>query len=154
MFSEEEQKEIVKKTNLLEKVKNGDLMLQELSKLHTKKRVSWFMDNKDSVLQKYIGLPDEEKAYKIIYFDYMKINPGHCNVIKLSEGKIKIESRNFCPYLEACKKLCLDTEFICKESEPSIQQICKLINPNLKFRRNYQNIRPHADFCEEYFEIV
>ncbi len=154
MFNEEEQKEIVKKTNLLEKVKNGDLTLRELAELHIKKRVSWFMDNKDAVLTKYIGLPDEEKAYKIIYFDYMKINPKHCNVIKLGEGKIKIESHNFCPYLEVCKKLGLDTKLVCKESESSIQQICKLINPNMKFRRNYENIRPYVNFCEEYFEIV
>ena len=86
----------------------------------------------------------------------MKINPENSKMIRVSDKKIKIESYNFYPYLEACKQLGLDTKFICKEiGEPSIQQVCEMINPRLKFSRNCQKIRPnHCNFCEEYFEFL
>jgi len=100
-------------------------------------------------------MPDSEKAYRIICFDEMGINSEHSKMIKFGESKIRIESRNFCPYLEACKELELDTRYVCKEIvEPSIQAVCEIINPNLRFSRNYQNIRPYGDFCEEYIEIL
>jgi hypothetical protein len=124
--------------------------------LITERRVSWFKENKKAVLSKYEGLSDEEKAYRIIFLDHMKINPEHSKMIRIGSGRIRIESYNFCPYLEACRKLGLDTRYICKEvGEPSIQRVCQMINPNLKFKRNYQNIRPNAaDFCEEYLELL
>ncbi len=155
MFSKLEQKTIEEKIEQLRKVKDGILSSQELVDLITERRVSWFEENKDAVLLKYDGLPDEEKAYRIILLEYMKINPKHLKMIRMGDGKIRIESHNFCPYLEACKELDLDTRYVCKEiGEPSIQRMCEVINPNLKFRRNYQNIRPYnSDFCEEYFEL-
>lgn len=150
-----QQKAIRGKLGQLKKVKDGVLSSQELATLIAERRVSWFKSNKDIILGKYKGLSDEEKACRIIFLDHMKINPEHFKIVKAGDKKIKIESYNFCPYLEACKKLGLDTRFVCKEiGEPSIQQICKLINPRLRFSRNYKNIRPHHDFCEEYFEIV
>jgi len=155
IISESEQKAIEEKLEQLRKVKDGTLTPQELADLITQRRVLWFEENKNTVLSKYHGLPDEEKAYRIIFFDHMKINPEYSKMARLDKGKIRVESYNFCPYLEACRKLGLDTRFVCKEiGEPSIQEVCKLINSNLKFRRNYQNIRPHnCNFCEEYFEL-
>lgn len=154
MFSEGQQREIENKVKLLKKLKTGEITLKDLARLSTEKRTAWLKENKESVLAKYTNLPDEEKAFRIIYFDYMNINPEHCVFKRISDGKIRIDSHNFCPYLEACKQLGLDTKTICKQiGEPSIQKMCHLINPKLKFRRNYENIRPHCDFCEEYFEI-
>jgi len=155
MFSQQEQKAIEEKLEQLTKVKKGILTPQELADLITQRRVLWFEENKKTVLSKYAELPDEEKAYRIIYFDHMKINPEHSKMSRIGNGKIRIESYDFCPYIEACRKLGLDTRFVCKDiGEPSIQRVSELINPNLKFRRNYQNIRPHnCNFCEEYFEF-
>ncbi len=150
-----EQKAIEEKLEQLRKIKDGTLGPKELADLITKRRISWFEENKKAVLAKYEGLSDEEKAYRIICFDHMKINPDHSKMIRISKNKIRIESCNFCPYLEACKKLGLDTRYVCKEIvEPSIQKMCEMINPRLKFSRNYQKIRPHhCDFCDEYFEL-
>lgn len=99
--------------------------------------------NKNAVMKKYDGVPDDEKAFRIILFDYMKINPKHIKMVMVGNKKIKIQSYNFCPYLEACK-----------EFEAFVQKVCEMINPKVRFSRNYQNIRPHTYFCEEYFEIL
>ena len=130
-----------------------------MADLITKRRVSWFEENKNSVLSKYDGLSDEEKAYRIIFFDHMKINPEHSKMVRINDRKVMIESYNFCPYLEACKEIesdKFDIFYVCREiGEPSIQKICEMINPKLRFSRNYQNIRPiNRHFCEEYIEFV
>lgn len=155
MFNERELKSIEKKLGELSKVKDGVLSPQELADLTTQRRVSWFNANRDVVLVKYRELPDEEKAWRIICFDHMKINPEHSKMTRISPTKIRIDSYNFCPWLEACLKLGLDTRYVCKGmGEPSVQKICEMINPNLKFSRNYEKIRPYAPFCEEYFELL
>lgn len=156
MFNESEQKAIEEKLEQLKKVKAGILTPQELADLITQRRVSWFEKNKDIALKKYDRLSDEEKAYKIIFLEHMKIEPKYSKMIRVGNGKIKIESYNFCPYLEACKELGLDTRFVCKEiGEPSIQKVCEIINPKLKFSRNYEKIRPNnCNFCEEFFELI
>ncbi len=95
-------------------------------------------------------------AYRIIFLDHMKINPEHSLVKRVSPKKIRIDSYNFCPYLEACVQLGLETKFVCKQiNEQSIQKMVEMIHPNLKFSRNYSNIRPfNKHFCEEYIELV
>jgi hypothetical protein len=159
MFSENEFKAINEKIGQLRKIQDGILSPQELADLITKRRVSWLEENKEYVFSKYNGLPDDEKAWRIIFLDNMKINPEHSKMVRINDRKIRIESYNFCPYLEACKEIGLDkfdTLYVCKEiGEPSIQRMCEMINPDLRFSRNYQNIRPQNHvFCEEYIEIL
>ena len=61
---------------------------------------------------------------------------------------------NFCPALEACNILGRDTREICKEhSERATEELIKRINPELKFGRNYEKIRPHAAYCEEIITL-
>ena len=154
MFSETEQKAIEEKLEQLRKVKEGTLSPQELADLITQRRVGWIRENLDEMLVKYEGLSPEEQAYRIVFFDHMKINPEHSKMARVSPTKIKVESYNFCPYLQACSRLGLDTRFVCGDiGEPSIQAMMEMINPNLRFSRNYVNIRPHnGAFCEEYVE--
>lgn len=156
MFTEDELKAIEEKLEQIKKVKDGILTPQELADLITQRRLLWLEENKNTVLAKYADLSDEEKAYRIIFLDHMKINPEHSKMIRIGNGKIKIKSYNFCPYLEACKRLGLDACFVCKEiGEPSIQKLCEVINPKLKFSRNYHKIRPNScGFCEEYIELI
>ena len=108
------------------------------------------------MLAKYDGLSPEEKAYRIIFLEHMKINPEHSKMVRVSPKKIRMDSYNFCPYLEACERLGLETKSVCKKiGEPSIQRLCEMIHPKLRFSRNYSNIRPGNDaFCEEYIELV
>lgn len=156
MFSKFEQKVIQEKFEQLEKVKNGSFSGQELVDLITQRRITWAREHLEEMLTKYQGLSPLEQAYRIIYFEHMKINPQHSQMEQISPNKIKIKSYNFCPYLEACIKLDLDTRFVCKEiGEHSIQKVCQMIHPQLKFSRNYKKIRPHhRGFCEEYLELI
>lgn len=154
MFSETEEKAIKEKIEQLLEIKYGVRLSLDLAASITQKRVNWIKKNKNLVemLEKYKGLNVIEQAYNIIFFDYMKINPKHLKMSYISENKISIDSYNPCPYLEACKTLELDTKNICKVIlEPPINEMIKIINPNLRFTRNYDNIRPYnKDFCEEH----
>jgi hypothetical protein len=156
MFSKTEQKAIQEKLEQLKRVKEGTLTPQELADLITQRRVGWIRGHLDEMLVKYDGLNSEEQAYRIVFFDHMRINPEHSKMMRVSPIKIKIESYNFCPYLEACQKLDLETRTICKDiGEPSIQRMIEIVNPNLRFSRDYTNIRPYNGvFCEEYIELL
>ncbi|MFH1822256.1 MAG: hypothetical protein ABH830_00990 [Patescibacteria group bacterium] len=155
-FSKNEQNAIEEKYEQLKKVCSGLLSHSELAEIITKRRINWLKENLNGMLEKYKNLSPEEQAYRIIYFDHMKIDPEHSKMIRISPTKIKIESYNFCPYLEASNQLNLDTRCICKEiGEPSIQKMCEIIDHRLRFLRNYDNIRPlNGAFCEEYIEII
>ncbi|MBU4142813.1 hypothetical protein KJ590_02315 [Patescibacteria group bacterium] len=154
-FVKPNKKAIKEKVRQLNMVLRKKFDLMKLANLITKRRTDWFKAKKRDILKKYQDLPVEEKAYRIIYFDHMKINPEHSKMTRVNRKKIRIESHNFCPYLEACKELGLDTKLICKEvGEPSIQALCKVIDKKLKFSRNYKKIRPHYHFCEEFIEIT
>lgn len=93
-----------------------------------------------------------EKADNIFLLKYL--NPDEVPVVEKTEKKIVYRSYNFCPVLEACKALNLDTRKICKlvYEEPTQIFLSKL-NPRLKFKRNYKRIRPYADYCEETIEL-
>ena len=155
MFSETEQKAIQEKLELLRKVKGGILSVKELADLIAEKRVAWMKEHREETLEKYRGLPLEEIAWRAAYFDYMHIHPPDSRITRISDKKIRIDSYNFCPYLEACKQLDLDTKYICKEiGESSLQKMVEVLDPRLRFSRNYENIRPRSEFCEEYFECL
>jgi hypothetical protein len=155
MFSKTQRKAIQEKVEQLRKVKAGILSVRELTNLVTERRVAWMKEHKDELLAKYSGLPLEEIAWRVVCFDHMDINPEHSRMTRVSDRKIRIDSYNFCPYLEACQQLGLDTIRICKEvGEPAIQKMIEVIDPRLKFSRNYSNIRPYSTYCEEYFEIL
>ena len=156
-FSKNEQNAIDEKFEQLKKVCDGLLSHAELADIITKRRINWLNEKLEEMLVKYDGLSPEEQAYNIIFFDHMKINPNHSKMVRISPTKIKIESYNFCPYLEASNKLKLDTRCVCKDvGEPSIQKMCEIIHPKLRFSRSYNNIRPcnSALYCEEYIEII
>ena len=158
MFTPEQERAIAEKISQLEKIKNGTLTLEDLALSITLRRMRWLGSNFSTVFAKYKELRLEELAYRAIYLDHMKINPDHSEMIRLSPTRIRINSYNFCPYLIACQKLDLDTRFVCKNIvEPGIQAVCEAIHPNLRFSRNYDNIRnirsKTPEVCEEYIEL-
>lgn len=156
MFSEIKQEAIREKVELLKKIKDGTMSSKELADLITQRRAAWIEVHLDEMLLKYAGLSPEEQAYRIVFFDHMQINPEHSKMKRISETKIRIDSYNICPYLQACRQLGLETRYVCREiGEPSINKMLAIINPGLKFSRNYDNIRPYNEaFCEEYIELV
>jgi tRNA(Arg) A34 adenosine deaminase TadA len=115
------------------------------------KRLLWFR-NYTSSISKMKGT-DVEKAYKLI-LQKIGINPKDAPIIEKSENKIVFHSKNFCPTLEACKILNLDTREVCKVIyEMPTDKLIKKINPKLKFARNYNRIRPYTNYCEEIITL-
>ena len=95
-----------------------------------------------------------EQAYELFSLRYLCIPPDQVPIVEKTEHKIVYRSYNFCPVLEACKVLGLDTRKVCKNVyERPTQAFLSLINPNLRFERNYERIRPYAEFCEEVIKL-
>ena len=141
-FTEAEQRAIYEKLDKLALMKIGNISPEELAEQITKRRIRWMERHLDEMLAKYEDLRPEE-------------TPEDSHVRRVSPSKIRIDSYNFCPYLEACRELGLDTSFVCKQiGEPSVQAACELINHDLAFSRNYDHLRPSCDFCEEYIELI
>ncbi len=118
----------------------------------TQKKIAWYEQNKNSLNVKGT---DVRKAYEILLFRYMKINPKDIKVMHEDDNKIVWRSYNWCPVLEAAKRLGADTREVCSKGwEESNQKLIELINPRLKFSRNYLNLRPYGKYCEEQIELV
>lgn len=151
-----EQKATEEHLKKLQGIRSGAITSKELANALVKKRAGWLKERLEDLLIKYEGLPPEEQAFHIIYDDYMRINPADVKMARVAPGKIRIESYNFCPYLQACSQLGLDTRVVCKEiGEPSFQEMAKIIHPNLIFSRDYEHIRPYnGSFCEEFIELA
>ena len=117
----------------------------------TERRKKWLEENLDKLEMKGTEV---EKAYEVFLLKYLNLNPNEVSVVEKTEKRIVYRSYNFCPVLEACKALNLDTRKICKQvyEEPTQMFLSKL-NPKLKFRRNYEKIRPYTDYCEEIIEL-
>jgi len=145
---------INEKVDFLLKYVNKEATLIQLADLNTKRRLGWLEENKRAVKNySYLSLP--EIAHRMLYLEHMMIIPEHSVVEKISDKKIRVKSHNFCPYLEACKLLGLDTKLICKEvGEPSCNHFVKEIDPRLKFYRDYSKIRPYHHYCEEFIEMI
>lgn len=117
-----------------------------------RKRLAWWEANKDK-LHLTGSLP--RQAFTMGLFEYMEIDPKDIQVVYEDERKITWRSFNFCPILEACKRLGLDTRIICKETdEESVQDFISCLSPRLRFSRSYEKIRPYAEYCEETLELV
>ena len=155
MLSDIEQRAVDEKVEQLRWVKDKVCTPQKLAEFITQRRLMWFRENRETLLQKYADLNLEEQAYHILFIEHMKIDPAYSIITRVSPTKIRIDSYNFCPYLIACQQLGLDTKKVCREiGEPSIQNMIQAINPQLRFERNYDNLRPNSNFCEEYIELT
>jgi tRNA(Arg) A34 adenosine deaminase TadA len=111
------------------------------------KRKQWFHDNENQI-NKLRG-SEVEKAYKVLLMK-LNISEKEAPIIQKSKNGLIFHSRNACFSLEACKILDLDTRIICKKIfERPTEDFIKLLNQNLRFSRNYNCIRPYADYCEE-----
>jgi tRNA(Arg) A34 adenosine deaminase TadA len=115
------------------------------------KRMQWFENNK-TMIHKLKG-NDLEKAYYLILMK-IGIKSSEAPIVEKSENKIIFHSKNYCPSLEACIILDLDTREVCKEVyERPTEELIRRLNPKLKFTRNYECIRPYSDYCEEIITL-
>lgn len=115
------------------------------------RRVAWFENNAESILGQLHGT-EVEKAYQLILMK-LGISEKEAPIVEKSQRKIVFHSINPCPALQACVILGLDTREVCAlHSERATDELIKKINPNLRFTRNYEKVRPHAAYCEEIID--
>jgi len=118
----------------------------------TTKRLGWFEQH----AEQYAGRWDTDRppsprdAFEMLFFDYMGLAEDEVPVLSESPTEIIWASANPCDTLEACGRLGLDTRVVCRAVyERSTQALISRLDPQLRFLRSYQTIRPHADTCEE-----
>jgi tRNA(Arg) A34 adenosine deaminase TadA len=111
------------------------------------KRLQWFKEHYSKGMKRTDSVIDD--AYTL-FLARLGITAEDAPVVRRSENRIVIHSRNFCPTLEACRILKMDTRFVCRHlTEMPTTELIRKIHPKLVFRRNYDMLRPHAQVCEE-----
>jgi len=146
--SEEKVKEAMAKLLKAQEIGSYEFIKEEL----IKKRLRWYEENKNKIR---LDGSDVKKAYTLLLIEYLCLSPKEVPIVYEDPMKIVWRSYNFCPVLEACKRLRMDTREVCKKAEEEpVQALISKINPNLKFSRNYKKIRPHEDYCEEIIELT
>jgi len=114
----------------------------------TQKRIAWL----DRTLPQKPGYASfsPRQAYELLFFESMRLDPNELPVVSESPDEIVWLSRNRCSLLEACIALGLDTRKVCRPvNEKATQAFLSRINPQLRFHRSYEEIRPHTDYCKE-----
>ena len=118
-----------------------------LEKAFIRKRLAWIDERYPDHTWK---APSPRIAYELLFFDYMGLTETDVPVLSESESSIVWSSVNRCPTLEACGVLGLDTRKVCRAvNEKATQAFVSRIDPQLRFLRSYQEIRPHALLCKE-----
>lgn len=112
-----------------------------------RRRTAWFDENKSRFA--FLSGDPVSAAYSLLLARF-GITSEEAPVIFKNETEIIFHSQNFCPTLEACKRLGLDTRDICKRlNEDATNRLIRLIDPRLRFSRNYEHLRPYSPYCEE-----
>lgn len=94
--------------------------------------------------------PSPRAAFEALFFQYMGLDPRDIPVLHEDENEITWSSLNPCPTLEACQQLRLDTRAVCRGAyEKSTQAFLSRLDPQLRFIRDYREIRPYSHHCLE-----
>jgi tRNA(adenine34) deaminase len=124
------------------------ISFREIEAQVTRKRLDWLAVNLPTA-----GLPEHpspRQAFEYLFFDYMQLSPADLPVLSESGAEIVWRSLNPCPTLEAAHRLGLDTRQVCRAAyEKSTQAFLSQLDPQLRFLRSYDQIRPYADHCLE-----
>ena len=115
--------------------------------------LAWWETNRQ-VLDLRGPLP--RRAYTLVLLGYLRLDPGEVPVVYEDDRTIIWRSTNFCPTLEACRRLGLDTRVVCRAAtEGAVQALIARLDPRLRFSRDYATgIRPYADYCEEPIALL
>jgi tRNA(adenine34) deaminase len=117
----------------------------------TAKRIFWYQKMEPEL--RLDSLDPVENGYRLL-LRKLGINPEEAPVVLKTPDKIVFHSQNFCPTLEACRILGLDTRMICKQlNEGPTDALMKQLNPRLEFSRNYEKLRPYCEYCEEMIMV-
>lgn len=136
----------------IKKLRNAsDQTLERYNEESTFKRLEWYRKERpDASLE--VDDPIE-KGYRLLLMR-LGIQETDAPIVKKERRRIVFHSRNFCPTLEACKILQLDTRRVCKlYNEGSTNELIRQIDSKLCFTRNYEKLRPYTEYCEEMIEF-
>jgi tRNA(Arg) A34 adenosine deaminase TadA len=129
-----------------------DSGLSALNEDSVRRRTEWFGQNRGCL---DFGLNELPYAGYRLLLERFHITEKEAPVIMRTDREIVFHSMNFCPTLEACRILGLDTRYICRRlNESSTDTLVKQIDPRLKFSRNYGCLRPYRDYCEERISLI
>ena len=131
----------------LERLRGADdAALDALNADSTVRRVRWF----EAVREDIDLAPGPVRAAYELLRRRFGASEDEMAVVRESPHEIVFRSSNFCPTLEACRILGLDTRRVCRRmNERSTDALVKRLDPRLTFTRNYDRLRPYADYCEE-----
>lgn len=150
MKTDEERNKLVKME--IERLYRADeAALDRMNEASARKREDWFRENRNQ----FSFLSDDllDSAYQLLLARF-GIAPEEAPVVSKTDKTIIFRSQNFCPTLEACQELGLDTREICKRlNEDSTNRLIRCIDPRLRFSRNYEKLRPHTQYCEEMITL-
>ncbi len=134
--------------NEIKMLRNADdAALEKLGKEKCLSRLHWFKNNYKPQNAKTSSILDE--AYNL-FISKLEIDPADAPIVERNKNNIIIQSKNFCPTLEACRILSMDTRLVCRLlTEKATTELLRQLNPQLYFERNYDKIRPLAPYCEE-----
>lgn len=128
-----------------------DAALRALNEDSTRRRVAWFRENAARLA--LLSVDPLEAGYRLL-LERFGISPEEAPVVSRTDRAITFHSQNFCPTLEACRMLGLDTRHVCKcINEDSTNALLKQMDPRLRFSRNYEKLRPYAPYCEETISL-
>ncbi len=121
--------------------------LERLRKGLTTRRLCWYEENKGGLK---IDQSNPAAAGYELLLEKLGIDFDEAPVVQKTENQVIFHSKNFCPTLEACRLLDLDTRQVCRLlTEEPADALVKQLNGNLAFSRNYAKIRPYSEYCEE-----
>jgi tRNA(adenine34) deaminase len=131
--------------------KADDRTLSVLNDDSIRRRTKWFQENKSRF--DFMSGDLLDSGYRLL-LERFGITEKEAPVIRRSDREIVFHSLNFCPTLEACKILELDTRHVCRRlNESSTGALVKQIDSRLNFSRNYDKLRPYTEYCEEMISI-
>lgn len=112
------------------------------------KRAAWFATPAGRPFAGLAATP--RQAFEALFFTYLGLDPAELPVVQEDAGEIVWQSQNPCPTLEACALAGLDTRQVCRAvCERPTQRFLSKMDPELRFLRSYEEIRPHAPHCLE-----
>lgn len=117
----------------------------------TGRRIAWLEKHLPRITPDYPNLLDI--AYSVILLK-LDIDVADAPIIERTRNRLVFASVNFCPTLEACRILGLDTRIVCKHlTEKPTDAMVRRIDPRLRFSRNYGVLRPFSKYCEEMITL-
>lgn len=127
-------------------------VLRVLADEKCRTRLQWFQEHYSAMAVPSTSIIDD--AYRL-FLARLNITEEDAPIVHRSENSIVIRSKNFCPTLEACKILDMDTRFVCRHlTEGPTTELLRQLHPKLLFCRNYEKLRPYAAYCEEMIMLA